>query len=803
MSELWREVRTAARSLLQNPGYSLTAALTLAVGIGATTAIYTVVHNVLLEPLPFPDSERLVLIQEKNPEAGYPRFSLSPLNFRDYRDMSDSFEAMAAQTGSSVALAGQDGSLARRLRGRSVTADYLKVMGMPPAQGRDFTAEDDTPGAPRVVILTHPLWQDLGGTSDILNSDLQIDGETAKVIGILPPEFPPPAEILVPLALPYESIGRGAHFLMAVGRLKDGVDIGTARSELEKVAANLEENYPDSNTGWGAIVDPLHNRVVENVETALWVLLGAVAAVLLIACTNVANLTLARLATRERELALRSALGAGRFRLLRSQLVESTLLSLVGGAFGLVLARYATNWLVAMNADSIPRSHAIAIDSQVVIFALAITLGTALLFGALPAWRATRLNLTQSLKDGGRGQAGDRKQLRLRSSLVFAEVALAIVLLVGAGLLMRSFAKLVDVDPGFEPEQVWTAAVNLPDSYEENEQRLNFFNRLLNEAAAIPGVEGAATVMPMPLTGNDYILTMYIEGEPLPEANKEHRANIRFISPGYFDVLGIPILKGRDLNDSDTADTTPVILVNKSAAERFWPDRDPLKERISFGRPDRENVRWFDIVGIVDDVHHSALEETPRPAFYRASFQGPPSFSTIVLKTAGAPETAAAGLRQLTHRLDPNLPLFSEQTAADIVAGSVAEPRFNMTLLSLFGAVALLLAAIGVFGVVSYAVTQRQKELGVRIALGARASEIVGLVVGQGMKPVLFGAGLGLLGALAASRLVASLIYGVSMNDPLTYAMVGGLLAAIAVLACLVPALRATRIDPIRVLRDE
>ncbi len=804
MSELWRDVRSAMRSLFKSPGFAVVAVMTLALGVGATTAIYTVVQSVLLEPLPYPEPERMVLIQEKNPEAGFPRFSLSPLNYRDYHDMSTSFEAMAARNGTTLALAGEGSGMARRLSGRAVTAEFLRVYGVEPFLGRDFTEDDDRPGAARVILLGHGVWQDLGADPKLVGRDIRIDGEPTTVIGVLPPSFGTRTEALVPLAFDYESTGRGGHYLIGFGRLRDGVSVEMARQELETIAASLAETYPDSNTGWGAIVDPLHERVVERIRTALWVLMAAVVLVLLIACTNVANLTLARVASRQHELALRGALGAGRWRLLREQLTESAVLALVAGVAGVVLAKYATAWLVAMNADDIPRSESIVLDGGALAFALLMTLATVALFGLLPAWRAVRGDLAGSLKDGGRGPAGKRGSLRLRSALVLAEVALALVLLVASGLLIRSFARLLDVEPGFDPDPVWTAGLSLPDNaYDEEAERAVFYQRLLAEAAALPGVTAAASVMPMPLSGDDWINTTYLAGEPLPEPNQEHTVNVRFISPGYFGAVGIPFFAGRDFAATDNADAAPVLVVNRSAVDRFWPGEEALGQRISFGRPDQDEVRWYTVVGVVGDVHHASLEQEAQPAFYRAVFQDTPSYATIVLATVGDPGSLAGPLRELVHRLDANLPLVGEQRASDLVAGSLAEPRFNATLLTIFAGLALVLAAIGVFGVVAYLVTLRQREFGVRVALGARASQILSLVLTQGMRPVLAGVVLGLGGAFAASRLLASLVYGVGVSDPVTYGIVALLLAGIASLACLVPAWRAVRVDPMEVLRDE
>lgn len=804
MPELIRDLRRAILRLAKSPGFTLTSLLTLALGIGSTTAVYTIVKGILLEPLPYPEPERLVLIQEKNPDAGFPRFSLSPPNFRDYRDMSHSFEAMAASSGTTLALAASDGGMARRLSGRAVTSDFLRVFGVEPVEGRDFTPEDDRPGAPRVVLLSYDVWQSLGASKDIVDSELVIDGEPMTVIGILPPDFRAGSEALVPLAVDYDSSGRGGHYLIAFGRLKEGVTLDKARSELETVAARLEESYPDSNTGWGAVVDPLKDRMVEDVDTVLWVLLAAVGLVLLIACTNVANLTLARATSRSQETALKSALGARRRRLLGEQLLESLTLALLAGGLGLWLGHYGTRWMLALGADRLPRSQSVQLDGGVVWVALFVSLGTVVLIGLLPALRSPRGNLAGALQDVGRGQAGSGKSTRLRSLLVGGEVALALVLLVASGLLIRTLNELLDIDPGFEPESLWISSFSFPEaSYEEAEQRTAFLTRLLDEARAMPGVVEAASVMPMPLSGGGYVLAFYLEGEPIPPPNQEPNANIRFVTPGYFRAMGIPLASGRDLRSTDNDDAQRVLLVNQSAAERFWPGEDPLGKRITFGRPDDEDVEWFTVIGTVGDVHHDSLDSDMEPAFYRATYQGSPGFATLVLRTDGDPATLATPLRQLVGRLDPNLALFREQRGTDLVANSVSQPRSTASLLTTFAATALLLAAIGVFGVVSYLVTLQQRELGVRLALGAHRGQILALVLGQGLRPVALGLAVGLLAAAGAARFLQSLLYGVRVSDPRTYLVVALLLATTAAAASLIPAFRATRVDPMAVLRDE
>ena len=803
MLGFWRDLRSAARSLLGDPGFTVVSIATLTLAIGATTAIFTVVKSVLLDPLPYPESERIVVVQESNPDAGLPRFAMSPLNFRDYRDQSSSFSAFAAGTGAGLALTGADGS-ARRLSGRAVTAAYLQVMGIGPALGRDFSPADDEVGAPPTMILSHSLWQDLGGEADIVGSQLTIDGETTTVIGVLPAGTFHDIDAFVPHRHDYEDSSRGAHYWIGLARLAKGVEIEQARAELSTIGAGLAATYPDANTGWTAIIDPLKSRTVENVETALWVLLGSVGLVLLIACANVANLTLARTANRGREIALRTALGASRFRLVRRLLAESLLLGVTAAILGVGVAYITTRALVSMNADRIPRAETIAIDNGVLIFGLALAIVTALVVGFVPAYRATGDASLTSLRESGRAFAGSLRGLRLRRGLVLAEVALALVILIGAGLLVRSFSRLVAVDPGFRPDGVWTVGISFPDrDYGEDGALTAFLERLLDEGAAVPGVDGLATVFPMPFSGNDWINTFYREGQPLPGPNEADNLNVNFVSPAYFETLGIPLLEGRTLNRSDRTDAASVVVINQSAATRFWQDRDPVGTRISFGRPDGDDTRWFEVVGVVGDVHLEALENAIEPTVYRSALQGSPQYATVVARTTGSTEGLAGSLRQLVARIDPNLAIDDSQSARALIDDSLATTRFNTTLLSSFAGLALLLAAVGVFGVVTYGVTQRLRELGVRMALGARNSQILTLVLREGMAPVLIGIVVGLVSALAASRLLSSLVYEVGTNDPLSYAVGGIVLAAVAAIACLVPAIRATRLNPLEVLRED
>jgi len=803
MENLVKDLRYALRTLRQGLGFTLIAVVTLALGIGATTAIFTLVKSVLLEPLPYPEPERLVVVMENNLEAGFSRFSISPPDFQDFRDQNRVFETIAVFRGENFNLTGEE--RAERLQGSLVSREYFRVMGVEPVLGRAFLPEEDKPGAPPVVVLNHGLWQRrFGGDRDVLGRPLLLDGESYTVVGVMPSQFSPNRELFVPLALDYAAGNRGNHFLIGMARLRPGVTPDEAQADLAAIAARLQEAYPDTNTGWGAVVDPLHELLVEDVRAALWILLAAVALVLLVGCANIANLLLARMALRDREVALRTALGAGRGRLLRQFLTENLVLALLGGLLGTALAFGITRTLVAVYADSIPRAESVALDAGVLLFALILSAATSLIFGLAPAWHASRPNLVASLKEGAGTQAGGTRRGFVRAALVFAEVAVALVLLIGAGLLIRSFERLLDVDPGFEPAGALTMELSLPEAkYSEPARRVVFFRQLLERATSLPGVEQAATVFPMPLTGSGYMLVFFVEGRPIPQPNQEPVGHIRVASPGYFRTMGIPLLRGRDFTAHDDADAPRVVLLNQRAVERYWGDQDPIGQRITFSTPDGDDTVWATVIGVVGDVHHEALNVETEPEIYRANYQVPTSGAILILRTATDPASLAAPLRSEVAALDPDLPLFNVRTLQELVDTSVAEPRFNASLLSLFAGLALLLAALGVYGLISYSVTQRVREVGVRLALGASRSHVLGLILRQGMLPVVIGVVAGLILALILTRLLASLVYGVSTLDPATFTTIPLLLAAVAAIACSIPALRATRVDPMAVLREE
>ena len=806
MENIWKEFRYALRNLRQNPGFALITVATLALGIGANVAIFTVAKNVLLDPLPYPESDRMVVIQESNPSSGLPRFSVSPLNFLDFEDRNQTFDAMAAIISESYALLDGDGQ-PERLKGLQVTGDYFKVLGIDPLMGRLITPENDVVGAEKVVVLGHRFWQQrFGGDSTILDRLLTLNGESYRVIGVLPAGIENIRDLFVPMAaaIDFQEIGRGAHYLGVRGRLAAGIDIEQARVDLARVAAQLEEAYPESNTGWTTIVEPLRERMVRDFSSIIWMLFGAVGLVLLIASANVANLLLARIASREKEMALRTALGASRWRLVRQFLTETTLLSLLGGGLGILLAWRGTKLLVGMSASAIPRAQEVTVDSGVLLFALALSLLTGLAFGLIPALQASRTDLSGPLKDSGRGQAGSRAGSRLRRGLVLAEVALSVMLLVGAGLLIKSLSRLLDVDPGFEPAGVMTARLDLPEArYAEPEKQSAFFRQLTEGFEALPGVESAGVVIPMPLSGAGFVQTLHIEGNEIPEPNQAPKSNVRSVTENYFDTLRIPLLAGRVFQKSDDFDAPQVVVLNDAAAKKFFDGQNALGQRVTFDDPQGEEITWMTVVGVVGDVHHEDLAVATDPEIYWSYSQRPFQWSTLVVRTAADPATLTQPLRKVAAGIDPELPLYEFRTLEQIVTESVAQPQFNSLLLGLFAALALLLATLGVYGVISYSVTQGLREIGVRLALGAERARILGLVLRRGLTLVGLGLAVGLTAAFFASRVLSSMVYDISPTDLATYGLVALVLVAAGAAACLIPALRAIRVDPVVILRDE
>jgi len=806
LASLWQDLRYGARMLLKQPGFSLIAVLTLALGIGANTAIFSIVNAVLLRPFPYRAPERLVILRERLYGGGV-NSGVSYPNFADWRAQNTAFAAIAAvrqNESFNLTSAGEP----ERLQGQLVSAEFFSTLGIQPLVGRDFLPEDDQPGATPAVILSYGLWQRrFGGDESVVGKQLMLNQQSYTVVGITPPDFQfgLEADVTVPISLQAERFRvRGADpGSRVVARLKPHVSVQQAETELNLVAARLEQQYPESNKGRRALVTPLRESFVGNARQPLLILLGAVGLVLLIACANVANLLLVRASGRASEMAVRVTLGASRVTLVRQLLTESMLLAALGAALGILLAFWGTSLIAAQLPDGIPRLQEAKVDTPVLGFTLAVSLLTGLLFGLAPALQASRPNLTEGLKEGGRGSSGRRQ--RLRSVLVIGEVALTLTLLVGAGLLIQSFWRVLAVDPGFKAQNLLTmqVSVNNPDG----QQIANFFEQLQQNVRNLPGVKSVAVSNGLPF-GNANRPIFIIEGRPRPEPGKE-AGGIRYtVSPGYFQTMGIDLLKGRLFTAEDTRDGQRVIVIDEALARQHFLNEDPLGKRLKQG-PDSPSL---EIVGVVRHVEQDGLDgqASNLAQFYtnfdQISLQGLPNNVrriNLLVRAEVEPLGLAAAVRSQIAALNKDQAVFNVRTMEQIVAQSVAARRFSMLLLTLFAVVALALASLGIYGLMSYIVAQHTREIGVRMALGAQASDVLKLVIGQGMLLALAGVALGLVAALALTRTMKTLLFGVSATDPLTFAALALLLVLVALLACYVPARRATRVDPAVALRCE
>jgi len=807
LADLLHDLRYAARLQRKNPGFTIVAVIALALGIGANTAIFSVVNTVLLRPLSYKDPERLVMVWEDATRHGYPRDTPAAANYIDWRDQNQVFEGMAAIADTSFNFTGAGDP--ERLEGRRVSANLFPLLGVEPQIGRVFTAAEDQPGAQRVVLLSYGLWQRrFGGDPGIVGKALTLNGESYTVVGVMPARFQFPSsddEAWVPIAFTQqEAASRGRHYLEVLARLKPGVTLAQAQSEMTTIAARLQQQYPQNNADLGATVQPLQEHVVGDIRPALLILLGAVGLVLLIACANVANLLLARAAVRQKEIAVRVALGARRGRLIRQFLTESVLLSTLGGIVGLAIAYGGLILLKAFIPENISQAREISIDLKVLGFTFLISVLTGLIFGLAPAIQAARFNQIETLKEGGRDAATGGSGKRLRSLLVMAEVAISLVLLIGAGLLINSFLRLRNVDPGFRADNLLTMKVVLPEpKYEELERRSTFYTDVIRRVESVAGVRSAAVTTNLPLYRQGNSISIVIEGRPAPPPGQELIVVTRVISPGYFDTMSIPLLKGRPLTDQDTSTSPSVIVISETMARRFWPGEEAIGKRIAPGRV-RSPEDWIQVVGVVKDVRQFELNADPRPQMYlsyrQADFFAP---RDLVVKTDVDPASMAATVRKAVWEVDKDQPVSNIRTMEEILADSIARQRFSMLLLAIFAAVALVLAGVGIYGVMSYSVAQRTHEIGIRMALGAQTTAVLKLAVGYGLKLVIAGIVIGLVAAFALTRVMSTLLFGVTATDPTTFTLISLLLIAVAALASYIPARRATRVNPIIALRYE
>jgi putative ABC transport system permease protein len=805
LDSLRQDAVYAVRGLRQSPGFALVAVLTLALGIGATCAIFTIVNAVLLRPLPFPESDRLVQVEQV--WKGKPVVYLSPQNFLDIEAQTRSFERLAAIDVTGVTLTGR--GEATRLDGAEVSASFFDVLRVRPVRGRGFVAGENEPDRNKVVVLSHKLWLErFGGDPGIVGKPVEIDREPRTVVGVAPSGFSHPegAEIWLPLAYDkqFRTQSRGAWYLKVVARLAPGASPQAAGSEVATIAERLAKEYPDADEGLGGTVTSLHEATVGEARRSLLVLLGAVALVLLVACVNVANLLLARISGREGELAVRAALGAGRGRIVRQLFTESTILALAGGALGVALASVLVDALVALQPAGLPRLPEVRLDRGVLLFATALSFLTSVGFGALPALRMSRRATATSLRQGARGILGGRRT-GLRGTLVIGQIALAMVLLAGSGLLIRSFSLLRRVDPGFDARDALTFRVSLPESaYPEDAQRFRFYDALVERLAALPGARAVGATSSLPLGGGRFTISFTVDGRPEPPPALQPSMEVAIATPGYFEAMGIPLVRGRRFAAGDDEHAPQVVLLSEAAVRRHFAGEDPIGKvvRLGLGRG-RGRKAGGEVVGIVRDVKHAGLAKESLPEIYVPYAQFPVQSLTVVLRSDVPPRSLAAAAERAVHGIDPQLPVARVATLEEVFARSISEPRFYVLLLGSFAGTALFLAALGLFGVMSYSVAQRTRELAVRLALGARSEELRRMVLKDALA---FGSGglvLGMVGALALSRSLETLLYSVSPNDPLTLATTGAVLLLTTLAAGYLPALRATRVDPVVALRAE
>jgi putative ABC transport system permease protein len=803
MEDLYQDLRYSIRTLLKHPGVTAIAVITLALGIGANTALFSVVNAVLLRPLPFKESDRLVWVSETILNLGVKDMSVAPPTFIDWQAQQQNFDELTAYSTEDFILTGQGEP--ERIHAAAVSSSYLSMLAGSPAAGRFFGTEEDRVGGEPAVVLSHVLWRTrFNADPNILGNAITLDGASYEIIGVAPRDFTAPNGVamwvpLMPRIADSLTI-RGAHYLQVIGRLKLNRTATQAETELNEIAHRIAES-DSSYQGYGARVISQHHQITGNVQQALLILFVAVGFVLLIACANVANILLAQATTRQREVAIRLALGASRGRLIRQLLTESVTLSAIGGTLGLLLAVWGTDLLVALSASNLPRTEEIAVNARVILFSLLVSIGTGLIFGLAPALQATKTDLTSALKEGGVSVTAGLFRNRLRGLLVITEVALTCVLLIGAGLMVNSFARLLRVNPGFSPASVSAFKITLPRSkYAEKTQQVGFFQGLTEHIAAMPGVRAVGAINNLPASGQGMTSPVTIEGKPGVGSDKPKQVQYAKVQGDYFLAMGIPLLRSRLFTERDNPQAPPVMVINEALARQFFPDEDPIGKKMKTmfqGRGMRE------IIGVVGDVHHSGPLKDAPPQVYEPYQENPTSSLTVIVQAETPHVTLAAAVRSAVQSLDKDQPVDRIVPMSELLADSIAEPRFYTLLLAIFAAIAFALAAVGIYGVMSYAVTQRTHEIGIRMALGAQTADVLKLVVRNGMVLAVAGVAIGLAGAFALTRLMTKLLFGVTPTDVLTFAAVSALLIVVALLACYIPARRASKVDPLVALRYE
>jgi putative ABC transport system permease protein len=801
METLLRDIRYGVRSLFKRPGFTLIAVLTLALGIGANAAIFSVVNAVLLRPLPYRAADRIVTLWQNNVKAGVSRNDVSPANFLDWREQSRSFETMAGIEPFGFSLIGNGEP--ERFGAWLVTSGFFETLGATARLGRTFTTEDYQPGNSNVVVISYGLWQRrFGGDQNLVGQKLTLNGQPYTVVGVMSAEFqfPPDRDIWAPRVLRENDRQlRGPTYWNVVARLKPGVTVAQAQEEMSAIAGRLAQQYAETNGGMGAAVVLLSEQLTGQVRSALWILLGAVGFVLLIACGNVANLLLVRGAERHREFAIRSALGAARVRLIRQLLTESLLLALLGCVGGLLLASWGVRLILSLNSAKIPRIENVSMDMTVLLFALGLSLITAVIFGLIPAAQFSHPDLQSTLKESGRGAVSGTSHW-IRNSLVVTEIAVALVLLTGAGLLVRSFVSVLQVDPGFAKERVLALQVFLSRNYQKPDQINGFFDQTLEKIAHVPGVQSAAVVASPPFINLEQDAPFTIAGHPAPPPGREPSAFYTEVSADYLSVLSVPLLRGRFFTKFDKPDSTLVVVINQTMARRYFSDEDPVGKKLSV-LFDRTEIR--EIVGVIGDVLHSGLDTQPRPEMFVPYQQSPTTQMTFVVKTGADPGAMLSAVKGAIREVNRNQTFSKTATMEQLVNDSLKQRRFNLLLLVSFAVLALLLAGIGVYGSINYTTRQRTHEIGLRMALGAQPGDVMRMIIGQGLALALAGVAIGLTASFALTRLLRGLLFGISATDPLTFIAISLLLTLIGLLASWLPARRASKVDPLVALRYE